>query len=383
VTGELRVGVVGLGWMGQVHARALSRLAQHYPDVPLRPRLVAVADTATDERTQRAARALGFSHQLTDWHDLVTRDDIDLVCVTGPNFIHRDVAVAAAQAGKHLWVEKPAGRDATETAEIVAAVQAAGVQAATGFNYRNVPAVELARDLVRSGRLGTVEHTTVRFVSDYAAHPDAALSWRFQNAYAGSGVLGDLVSHAADLARHVVADIAELVADRATFIPQRLQAVPGALRHERGAGVLGDVENEDYVSALLRFVDGSRGILESSRTAVGEQNTYGLEVHGTKGALKWDFRRMNELQVCLDQDYLNAFYTTRYAAPGDGEMGAFQPGANNPMGFDDLKVVEARRLVESIAHGVPQGATIHDALVAAHTVDAILASADERKWVTL
>jgi predicted dehydrogenase len=383
VTPELRVGIVGFGWMGQVHARALSRLTQHYTDSPLKPRLIAVADTADDDRTERAAAAFGIHDQLTDWTELVSRPDIDLVCVTGPNFIHRDVAVAAARAGKHLWVEKPAGRSSAETREIAAAVDTAGVQAAAGFNYRNVPAVEVARDLVRSGRLGRVEHSTVRFVSDYAAHPDGALSWRFQNAYAGSGVLGDLVSHAVDLARHVVADIKEVVADRAIFIPQRPEARPGAMHYERGSGAMGLVENEDYVSALLRFADGSRGILESNRAAVGEQNTYGIEVHGTTGALRWDFRRMNELQVCLDQDFQNAFYATRYAAPGDGEFGAFQPGANNPMGFDDLKVIEAHRLVESIATGKAVGATIHDAVVAAEIVDAMIASSEQREWVTL
>ncbi|QGG40808.1 Gfo/Idh/MocA family protein [Aeromicrobium yanjiei] len=383
MTNDLRVGIVGFGWMGQVHARALSRLLQHYPDAPLRPRLVAVADNAPDDRTQRAAAAYGFEHLLSDWRELVAHEEVDLVCVTGPNFIHRDVAVAAAQAGKHLWVEKPAGRDSAETAQIAAAVEAAGVQAATGFNYRNVPAVERARSIVASGRIGTVEHTTVRFLADYSADPDAALSWRFQNEFSGSGVLGDLVSHAADLVQHVVAPIEELVVDRATFIPQRRAALPGAMHYERGAGELGDVENEDYVSALLRLADGSRGILESSRTAVGEQNTYGFEVHGTRGAVAWDFRRMNELRVCEGQDYLNAFYATQYAGPGDGELSAFQPGTNNPIGFDDLKVVEARRLVESIATGKPVGATIHDALAAARVVDAMILSADERKWVTL
>jgi predicted dehydrogenase len=381
---ELRVGIVGLGWMGQVHARALSRLTQHYTDSPLRPRLVAVADTADDDRTERASQAFGFEHQLTDWRELVTRDDVDLVCVTGPNFIHRDVAVAAAEAGKHLWVEKPAGRNAAETAEIVAAVDAAGVQTAAGFNYRNAPAVELARELVATGRLGTVEHTSVRFVSDYAAHPEGALSWRFQNEFAGSGVLGDLVSHAADLVRYVVADIDELVVDRATFIGQRPQAIGAASHFSRGGdGPLLDVENEDYVAALLRFVGGSRGTLESSRVAVGEQCTYGIEVHGTAGALKWDFRRMGELQLCLDQDYQDASFTTHFVAVGDGELAAFQPGTGIAMSYDDLKVIEARRLVQSIADGKPHGATIHDALVAARTVDAMIASADERKWVTL
>jgi len=383
VTDDLRVGIVGFGWMGQVHARALSRLLQHYPDAPRRPRLVAVADNAPDDRTRRAADAYGFEHLLSDWRELVTHDEVDLVCVTGPNFIHRDVAVAAAEAGKHLWVEKPAGRNAVETAEIAAAVEAAGVQAATGFNYRNVPAVDRAREIVASGRIGAVEHTIVRFLADYSADPDAALSWRFQNEFAGSGVLGDLVSHAADLVQHVVAPIAELVVDRATFIPQRRAAVAGAMHYEKGAGELGDVENEDYVNALFRLGDGSRGILESSRTAVGEQNTYGFEVHGTKGAVAWDFRRMNELKVSAGQDYLNSFYTTEYAGPGDGELSVFQPGTNNPIGFDDLKVVEARRLVESIATGKPVGATIHDALAAARVVDAMIISSDERKWVTL
>ena len=383
MTTPLRVGIVGFGWMGQVHARALSRLLQHYPDAPLAPRLVAVADNAPDDRTKRAADAYGFEHLLSDWRELVTHDEIDLVCVTGPNFIHRDVAVAAAEAGKHLWVEKPAGRNAAETAEIVAAVEAAGVQAATGFNYRNVPAVARAREIVASGRIGTVEHTVVRFLADYSADPDAALSWRFQNEYSGSGVLGDLVSHAADLVQHVVAPISELVVDRATFIPQRRAAVAGAMHYEKGAGELADVENEDYVNALLRLSDGSRGILESSRTAVGEQNTYGFEVHGTKGAVAWDFRRMNELRVCAGQDYLNSFYATEYAGPGDGELSVFQPGTNNPIGFDDLKVIEARRLVESIATGRPVGATIHDALAAARIVDAMVISSNERKWVTL
>jgi predicted dehydrogenase len=384
VTAELRVGIVGLGWMGQVHARALSRLTQHYIDSPLRPRLVAVADTAEDDRLERAVEAFGFERLHADWHELVESEDLDLVCVTGPNFIHRDVAVAAARTGKHLWVEKPAGRNAAETAEIVAAVEASGVQTAAGFNYRNAPAVEHARELIAAGRLGAVEHTTVRFISDYAAHPDGALSWRFLNEYAGSGVLGDLVSHAADLARYVVADIDELVVDRATFIGQRPQAIGAASHFARGGdGPLLDVENEDYVAALLRFADGSRGMLESSRAAVGEQCTYGIEVHGTKGALSWDFRRMGELRLCLDQDYQNASFTTTYVTPGEGELGAFQPGSGIAMGYDDLKVIEARRLVQSIAEGKPYGATIHDALVAARTVDAMTRSADERTWVTL
>ncbi|MDO9377229.1 MAG: Gfo/Idh/MocA family oxidoreductase [Nocardioidaceae bacterium] len=382
---DLGIGVVGFGWMGQVHARSMSRLLQHFPDAPLRPRLVAVADVADDDRLERAADAYGFEHALGDWRELVARDDVDVVCVTGPNFIHRDVGVAAAQAGKHLWIEKPAGRDAAETAEVVAAVEAAGVQSAAGFNYRNAPAVQRARELVADGRLGTVTHVDVTFMSDYAAHPAGALSWRFQNEFAGSGVLGDLVSHAADLARHVAGDISELVVDDARFIPQRPAPASASASHfaRGGDGPLLEVENEDYVAALLRFASGARGTLQSSRAAVGEQNTYGIDVHGTTGALSWDFRRMGELRVCLDQDYQDASYTTEFVTPRDGSMGAFQPGAGISMGFDDLKVIEAHALVRSIADGKPHGATVQDALVAARTVDAMLLSVSERRWVSL
>ncbi len=378
---DLRVGVVGFGWMGQVHARCYARLRQHYPDAPRSPVLVAVADNAGDNRLAQAVQAFGFADAHSEWTDLIHRDDIDVVSITGPNFIHRDVAVAAAQAGKHLWIEKPAGRNADETREIAAAVAAAGVHSAAGFNYRNAPAVERARTLIAEGRLGRVTQVNIRLLADYAAHPDGALTWRYQNAWAGSGVLGDLVSHGVDLGRYVVGELAEVVCDAATFIPQRPASNGAASHFSRGAGgPLGRVENEDYVSALLRFTGGARGTLESNRAAVGEQCTYGIEVHGDRGALAWDFRRMGELRLCVDQDYQNAAYATHYVVPGDGELAHFQPGAGIAMGYDDLKVVEAHRLVTSIATGVPQGATISDAVAAAEIVDAMARSAVDRTW---
>jgi predicted dehydrogenase len=380
----LRVGIVGFGWMGQVHARAYARLRQHYPDAPLAPVLVAVADNAPDNRLAQAVAAYGFSDVHTDWSELVGRADLDLVSVTGPNFVHRDVAVAAAQTGKHVWIEKPAGRNAEETREIRDAVRAAGVSSAAGFNYRNVPAVERARQLIRDGQLGTVEHLTIRLLTDYAAHPDAGLTWRFRNEEAGSGVLGDLVSHGLDLGRHLAGGITELVADRATFVRSRPLVDAAVDRSMRvSGGVRGVVENEDYVSVLLRFANGARGVLESSRVAVGEQCSYQVEVHGKRGALAWDFRRMGELRVALGQDFTDAAYATLFCGPGDGELGAFQPGSGVPLGFDDLKVVELHRLVQSIDTGQPVGATIEDAVRAAELVDAIADSADRRAWVTV
>jgi predicted dehydrogenase len=387
----LRVGIVGLGWMGQVHARAYLRLPQHYLDLPRSPVLVAVADNAPDDRLARAAAAYGFTDVHADWRELVARDDIDVISVTGPNFIHRDVGVAVAEAGKHLWIEKPAGRDAGETAEIAAAVRAAGVQSAAGFNYRNAPAVQRARELIDDGRLGTVEQVEITFLADYSAHPDGALSWRFERAWAGSGVLGDLVSHGVDLGRHLVGEIVDVVADDATFIPTRARATGASTGHQHAStgGPLVAVENEDYAAALLRFEGGARGSLVSSRVAVGEQCTYQIAVHGSRGALRWDFRRMGELQLCLvprdrgesGNDFVNADWTTHYVAAGDGELAVFQPGAGITMSYDDLKVIEGHHLVHSITAGAPSGATIEDALSAARVVDAMAESARSRAWI--
>jgi predicted dehydrogenase len=374
--------------MGQVHSRAYVRLPHHFPDAPVQPRLVAVADTDVSRR-HLATNAYGFTEAVHDWQALVARPDVDVVSVAGPNFVHRDVAVAAAKAGKHVWVEKPVGRHLADTTEVADAVRAAGVRSAVGFNYRNAPAVDLARRLVADGRLGVVQTVAVRLFSDYAAHPDVALSWRFDPAYAGTGVTGDLASHGLDLARHVAGtatgDICEVVADQATFITERPEPAAGAASHYATAtgGRTGRVGNEDHVSALLRFTGGARGVLEASRVAVGEQCTYGIEIHGDRGALAWDFRRMGELRLAADDVYTDASWRTVFVAPGAGDLAAFQPGAGLAMGYDDLKVVEAERLVRSIAEERPIGATVEDALVTAQATDAIVRSATERRWVAL
>jgi predicted dehydrogenase len=387
-TGEespiLRVGIVGWGWMGQVHARAYARLRQHYPEAPLKPTLVAVADNAADDRLTSAVETFGFRAAHAYWRDLVARDDIDVVSVTGPNFIHREVAVAAAEAGKHVWVEKPAGRNASETRAISDAVRVNNVQSAVGFNYRNVPAIEMAKQLIGDGRLGRINHVYIRLLADYAAHPEGALTWRYKTEWSGSGVLGDLTSHGVDLCRYLVGDITILICDSATFIRQRPQVSITASHFSRATGgPMGAVENEDYATALLRFRGGALGILESSRASIGEQCSYGIDVHGDRGALSWDFRRMGELQLCLDQDYQNASFLTHYVAPGDGHLARFQPAAGIAMSYDDLKIVEAYRLVQSIATGKAQGANVEDALYAAETIEAMAESAQSRRWVTL
>lgn len=379
---DLRIGVIGFGWMGRLHARAWARLAAHYPDLSLRPVLVAVGDSNPSEELARSVAAHGFAELHADWRDLVARDDLDVISVCGPNFLHREMGVAVAESGRHLWIEKPGGRDARETGEIAAAVARAGVQSAAGFNYRNAPALEHARQLVRDGVLGNLQTVEVRFLADYAAHPEGALSWRFLNEQAGSGVSGDLASHAIDLARYVAGDVTELVADDGRFITGRPLAGSAGSHFARGvAGTLGQVENEDYVGALLRFASGARGTLVAGRTAVGEQCGYEIAVHGDRGAFAWDFRRMGELRLSIGEDYQDASYTTVLANPSHGDYAAFQPGGGIAMGYDDLKVIEAHRLARSIESGQPMGATIHDARYAAELVDAMLTSITEHAWV--
>lgn len=385
VTGRpaLGVAVAGFGWMGRVHTQSYLRVLHHFPQLPLRPHLVAVADEAPG-RAAEAADRYGFATATLDWRDLVDDPRVQAVSVAAPNFLHAEIGATLARAGKHLWIEKPVGLTAADARAVADAVQEAGVQGAVGFNYRNAPAVQAARELIAEGALGTVTHARFRLFSDYAAHPEGALSWRFERARGGNGVLGDLASHGIDLIRHLLGDITALVADTATFVPQRARPTGATAGHTRASGgELGPVENEDYVSSQLRLASGARAVLEASRVAVGAQNNYGFEVHGTRGAVSWDFRRMGELAVSVGDAYQDQAVSTIYVGPGHGEYAAFQPGAANAMGFDDLKVIEAYHFLRSVAEGKPYGPTLEDAVQSALALDAMTRSAESGTWVRL
>ncbi|MGC4972251.1 Gfo/Idh/MocA family protein [Streptomyces sp. DT199] len=376
----LGVAVIGFGWMGRVHTQAYARVRHHYPQLPLVPELVTVAEEVPG-RAEEAAAQFGFASTTRDWREVAADPRVRAVSITAPNFLHREIGVAMAEAGKHIWIEKPVGLTAEDAGAVADAVAKAGVQGAVGFNYRNAPAVEAARELIASGEIGTVTHVRVRLFSDYAAHPEGALTWRYERERGGSGVLGDLASHGVDLARHLLGDITSLTADTAIFLPERARPTGATAGHSRAAGgELGPVENEDYVSCLLRFASGARGVLEACRVSVGEQNNYGFEVHGTKGAVFWDFRRMNELGISRGTTYQDQSVTTVHVGPGHGEFAAFQPGAANAMGYDDLKVIEAYRFLRSVAEGTPHGATLTDAVHSAAALDAMARSAQSGNW---
>ncbi|MFE2449707.1 Gfo/Idh/MocA family protein [Streptomyces sp. NPDC059426] len=377
----LGVAVVGFGWMGRVHTQAYVRLPHHFPQLSVRPELVAVADEVPG-RAEEAAGRYGFATAARDWHEVAADPRVQAVSIAAPNFLHREIGIAMARAGKHIWIEKPVGLTADDARAVAAAVAEAGVQGAVGFNYRNAPAVQTARAMIAAGEIGTVTHARVRLFSDYAAHPEGALTWRYERARGGSGVLGDLASHGVDLARFLLGEIDALTADTAVFVPERARPTGATAGHIRATGgELGPVENEDYVSCLLRFASGARGVLEACRVSVGEQNTYGFEIHGTKGALFWDFRRMGELGVSHGTAYQDQPVSTVYIGPGHGEYAAFQPGAANSMGYDDLKVIEAYHFMRSIAEDTAYGATLDDAVHSATVLDAMARSAERGTWV--
>ncbi len=361
----LGVAVVDFGWMG---TRAPAPTAASGSTIPSSrwPRSSSWSPTRNPIGSVTASIATASPAAPTAGEDVLTNDRVQAVSVTAPNFLHREIGEAVARAGKHLWIEKPVGVLAADAE----AVAAARVQSAVGFNYRNVPAVQHARTVIEQGAIGTVTNACFRLLTDYATHPHGALTWRFQREQGGSGVLGDLVSHGVDLAWLLLGEIHSLVADTAIFIGERPKPT-GAASHFALAegGEVGQVENEDYLNCLLRFTSGARGSLESSRISVGDQCNYGFEIHSTKGALYWDFRRMGELGVSLGEDYLDQTVQTALVGPGQGETGAFQPGSDIALGYEDLKVIEAARFLRSIADGKPCCATVDDAVRSARALD--------------
>ncbi len=377
----LGVGVIGLGWMGRLHTRSYTRLREYFPALEAEVTLVAAADPA--EQNQRdATERLGFARAYTDYRELLADPQVDVVSICSPNFLHHEIALAAAAAGKPFWIEKPMGVSATQSAEIARAAAQAHLVTSVGFNYRHTPAVEMARQLIREGRLGRVTNARCWLIADYASSPVGPLTWRYSREQAGAGVVGDLMSHGADLVQYLCGRIGEVAASTGTFIPER--PIPTKMGIGHGgweiSDELGPVENEDYVAMLARLDNGILATLESSRVAVGPRAEYVIEVYGTEGSLRWNFERLNELEVCLGRDNEFQGYTRVMAGPSFPEFATFQPGAGTSMGFDDMKAVEAARFVQSVLTGRQLAPSAADAWAAANVDEATVASAADGTW---
>ena len=385
-TTTIGVGLISVGWMGQLHSRAYANLRYAYPDLKIRPRLVHAADPAP-ARAEEAVEVLGYERASADYRDVLNDPEVDVVSICAPNFLHAEIGIAAAKAGKHFWIEKPVGRGEHETREVAAAATEAGVVSSIGFNYRHAPAVEYLRELVAEGRLGRITNVRGQMFADYSSDPRGALSWRFVRDLAGNGVLGDLMGHLVDLVQYALGPIREVSALTSTVYTERPELPMGTGTHFAVIedGEMKPVENEDYAAMLVRLSDdasasGAVGTLEASRVAVGPRASYGIEVYGTEGSAHWDFERMNELHLSGGLGTENQGYTRVMARPGMGDFGRFQPGAGTSMGYDDLKVIEARKFLQAVLGREALNSNIQDALSAAQVVTAAERSAESRSW---
>lgn len=379
---EIGIGLIGVGWMGEVHSASYKRVGVHFPECDARARLL-IAGDEVEERAQNAAEKFGYEQWTTSWREVIDHPEVEAVSICAPNFLHRDVALAAAAAGKHFWGEKPLGRSPQETAEIVEAAERAGVRTIVGLNYRNPPAVQHARRLLETGALGEVTHFRMQFVASYSANPKGALSWRFVRDLGGFGVLADLGSHAVDLAQFLLGPIVRVSAASAIHIPRRPKVEMGSGTHfsivEEAVG-LADVENEDWAAALVEFDSGLKGTIELSRTIVGADARYSFEVNGTQGAVSWSFERMNELDVYGPLPSGDRGYARVVMGPQHPDFGRFQPGQGVPMGYDDLKVFEAYRFLQSVADGRQREPGVREIYAAAKVLDAMARSCDSGIW---
>ena len=377
------IGVIGMGWMGQTHSRSYNQIQDRFFESGLRPRLVICADNVAARAEESAAR-FGFERWTDDWRAVINDPEVEAINVAAPNGMHLEINQAAAAAGKHILCEKPVGRQPDETLASYQAVREAGIMTLVGYNYRWAPLVQYARQLIESGELGTITHYHGRFLNGYAGNPNGFLSWRFLEEQ-GLGTLGDLMSHAIDMAHMLNGPMERLVASRETFIKQRPIPVPGVGTHydvATGKEEKGAVTNEDYVSCLVRFANGSRGILESCRVINGAKCDMSFEIHGTQGVLKWNMEEMNALQFQSRRDDKPAEdgFTTLLSGPAHPYHRHFNPAWGLNLGYDDLKVIEAYTFLESAASGKPADPGFLAAAQVAHVQKAIIRSWETETW---
>ncbi|MDO5627607.1 MAG: Gfo/Idh/MocA family oxidoreductase [Mobilicoccus sp.] len=380
---ELGIGVISLGWMGRLHTRSYKQIRERYPELDVAPRLVAAADPVEAFRAE-ATSSLGFERAYADYRELLADPDVEVVSICGPNFLHHEMAMAAIEAGKPFWIEKPMGVDAAQSRDIALAAQAAGLVTGVGFNYRNTPALAHARDLVRSGALGRITNVRCWLIADYAASPDGPLTWRYSREQAGSGVFGDLLSHGFDLAQFVLRDrIASVSAMSGIFVTDRPKAIGQAIGH--GAVEVSSerypVGNEDYAAVLARFDSGVLATFESSRVAHGPRAEYVVEIYGTGGSVRWNYENQMHLDVLIDAPgTAHHGYTRVMSDATHGHFGRYQPGPGQLMSFDDMKTIEAALFVESVLTGAQLAPSAADAWAAAACDEAAVTSAGDGTW---
>jgi predicted dehydrogenase len=379
---EIGVGMVGYKFMGRAHSNAYRQAAAFFPDLPLVPAMRAICgrDAAG---VAAAAQQLGWQSYETDWRKLIARDDIGVVDVSTPGDTHAEIAIAAAEAGKHVYCEKPLANTLDEARQMVAAVEKAGVINFVNFNYRRVPAVQFARQLIDQGYVGEIRHWRAVYLQDWIVDPQFPLVWRLQKELTGSGALGDIGAHIIDLARFLVGDITEVNGLLSTFIKERpvVGASDGGLGATAGKE-MGKVTVDDAALVLAKFANGAIGTFEASRFATGRKNYNSFEINGSKGSIFFNLERLNELQVYTrEEEAAVQGWKTVLVTEGDHPFaGAWWP-AGHIIGWEHSHTHSVVDLMKGIAEGKSPAPTFADALKVQALLDAVEHSSDNGGWV--
>ena len=386
----LGVGMVGYAFMGAAHSQAW-RVAPRFFDLPLDPRMTVVAGRS-EEKVRDAAQRLGWEGWTTDWRELLTRDDVDLVDVCTPGDTHAEIAVAALEAGKHVLCEKPLANTVAEAEVMAEAARRAaerGVRSMVGFTYRRVPAIALARELVAEGRLGQIRHVRAQYLQDWIADPEAPLSWRLDKQKAGSGALGDIGAHVVDLAQHITGELVTGVSGLLeTFVPERPLAEESSGLHGtvgQGGTGRGPVTVDDAAVFLGRMSGGAVATFEATRFAWGRKNAIRLEINGSKGSLAFDFEDMNVLHLfdAGEDARVAGFRRIVVTEPEHPYVGAWWP-AGHGLGYEHGFVHQVVDLVRDVAAGAQPTPSFDDGLQVQRVLDAVERSAaDDSRWTAV
>ena len=374
---ELRIGMIGYGFMGRAHSNAFKRVPNFFPELAWKPVLQA-ACARSKENVEAFAAQWGYASTETDWRTLLERDDIDAVDICVPNNFHREIAVAAAEKGKMILCEKPLSMNTSEGEEMVAAVEKAGVANTVWYNYRRIPAVSLAKALIDSGKLGRIYHYRSNFLQDWCISPDVpqggTSTWRLDVAAAGSGVTGDLLAHCIDTAIWLNGSIQNVTAMTETFVKERMHTLSGTVE---------PVGIDDACAFLCRFNNGSLGLFESTRYACGHKALFTFEINGEHASLRWDLHDLHRLEMFDHNDDgpvrgWRSIHVSDHGGDHPYMDKWWVPGLQ--IGYEHSFVHQAADFMKALEEGKPCAPTFRDALETQKVCEAVLMSASGGQW---
>jgi predicted dehydrogenase len=350
----LNVGLIGAGFMAKAHSLAYAGMPMCFWPAPALTAKKTIADL-TDERAAQAAAQFGFEKGTANWKDIINDSSIDIVDICTPNDAHAEIAIAAAEAGKHILCEKPISRTLDEARAMRDAVKKAGVVNMLAFNYRMTPAVQLAKKYIDEGAIGEILDFRGTYLQDWSADPASPLSWRFQKKVCGSGAFGDIATHVVDMLRFLIGDFTEVNARLATYIKERpiqsgsvdkLGTVKGGSN-----GPKEKVDVDDHAFLVLKSKGGAFGTIEATRNAWGRNNYITFEIHGRTGSLYFNYERRDELQVCFASDPGDRRgFRTVYTGPAHPFGEHLWPIPALGIGYTETKIVEMFKFVDAIVN---------------------------------